>query len=130
MSDDKKLDAVLESEKGLKKLYSDLDLLDAENADNSGALIAAVGGSAVGGAASFAALYGLGTAGLSAVGITSGLAAAGALVGGGMVAGVGVLAAPVAILAVAGYAFMNSKKQARIKALQLTLSSLISEISD
>lgn len=116
MSDD--FDEILDSEAGLKKLFDDLDMLDAEVADNFSSVAAAAGGAAAGGALAFGALYGLGTVGLSAAGITSGLAAAGALIGGGMVAGIGVLAAPIAILGVAGYAIMNNKKQQRIRALQ------------
>lgn len=76
-------------------------------------LAAALGGG-LGAAGSFAALYLLGTTGLSAVGITSGLAAAGSLVGGGMVAGIGVLAAPVAILAVGGYAIVKHHNDNRL----------------
>jgi hypothetical protein len=60
------------------------------------------------------ALWGLGTAGLSAAGITSGLATAGAVVGGGMVAGIGVLATPVAGLALVGYWLMNRSKKAKL----------------
>jgi hypothetical protein len=74
---------------------------------------AALGGG-VGASASFAALYFLGTVGLSASGITSGLATAGAIVGGGMVAGVGVLAAPVAVLAVCGYALVAKRNNRRL----------------
>ncbi len=73
-------------------------------------------GAAVGGTGSFAALTTLGVSGLSAAGITSGLATAGALVGGGMVAGIGVLAAPVAILGVAGYAIAKKRKNAKLAA--------------
>lgn len=72
-------------------------------------------GAGIGGGVSFAALYTLGTVGLSAAGITSGLAAAGAAVGGGMTAGVFVLAAPVAILAVGGYAVFNHAKNKKLK---------------
>lgn len=110
-------DKNLNNEDFLKQLFDDLDKLD--TAKTSGADVGgAAAGAGVGAAASFAALYGLGIPGLSAAGITSALAAAGALVGGGMVAGVGVLAAPIALLGVAGYAVMNNKKQARIKQLQ------------
>ena len=116
MSDD--LDDILNSEESLKELYKNLDLLDSEIGDDFASVAGAAGGAAAGGAVAFGALYGLGVTGLSAAGITSGLAAAGALIGGGMVAGVGVLAAPVALLGVAGYAFMNNKKQQRIRALQ------------
>lgn len=76
--------------------------------------LSAVAGAGIGAAASFGALYGLGVTGLSAAGITSGLAAAGALVGGGMVAGIGVLAAPVAGLAVGGYAIVSSQKKKKL----------------
>ena len=72
--------------------------------------LGAAGGALLGGAGSFAALYFGGTAGLSAAGITSGLAAAGAIVGGGMAAGVFVLAAPVAILGVGGYAIVKKHR--------------------
>ena len=68
------------------------------------------GGSGVGAAASFGALYTLGTTGVSAAGITSGLATAGSIVGGGMVAGIAVLAAPVAVLGIGGYAIVKHKK--------------------
>ncbi|MCY4214456.1 MAG: hypothetical protein OXF68_12615 [Gammaproteobacteria bacterium] len=77
---------------------------------------AAVGG-ALGGSASMTALFfGGSVTGLSAAGVTSGLAAAGAWVGGGMVAGVGALAAPVAILAVGGYAIAKRRKNAKLAA--------------
>lgn len=76
---------------------------------------AAVGG-ALGASASFTALFFGGSIGLSASGITSGLAAAGTLVGGGMVAGIGVLAAPVAVLAVAGYALAKRRGNAKLAA--------------
>jgi hypothetical protein len=72
-------------------------------------------GAGAGGAISFAALYTAGTVGLSAAGITSGLAAAGGLVGGGMAAGVFVLAAPVAVLAVGGYATFSYAKNKKLK---------------
>lgn len=73
-------------------------------------------GAGVGGAGSLAALSALGVSGLSAVGITSGLATAGAFVGGGMVAGIGVLAAPIALLGVAGYAVAKHYKNAQLAA--------------
>lgn len=73
-------------------------------------------GAGAGAAISFAALYAGGAvAGLSAAGITSGLAAAGGLVGGGMAAGVFVLAAPVAILAVSGYAVFKSANSRKLR---------------
>ena len=119
MSDDNdKLDKTLDSEAGLKELFENLDMLDAEVGSDVQNVVGAAGGAAAGGAIAFGALYGLGVTGLSAAGITSGLAAAGALIGGGMVAGIGVLAAPVAILGVAGYAIMSNKRQQRIRALQ------------
>lgn len=71
-------------------------------------------GSSAGAAGSLAALYFLGTTGLSAAGITSGLATAGTVIGGGMVAGIGVLAAPVAILGVVGYALAKKHKNAKL----------------
>lgn len=74
-------------------------------------VLGGVAGMGAGAAGSFFALYALGTTGLSAVGITSGLATAGALVGGGMVAGVGVLAAPVAVVGIAGYGFLAHRKR-------------------
>lgn len=73
-------------------------------------------GSSVGGAGSLAALGALGVPGYSAAGITSGLAVAGSIVGGGMLAGIGVLAAPVAILGVAGYAITKKVKNAKLAA--------------
>jgi hypothetical protein len=78
--------------------------------------VATLVGAGMGGAGSLFALSALGVSGLSAAGITSGLATAGALVGGGMVAGIGVLAAPVAILGVIGYAFAKSQKNAKLAA--------------
>lgn len=79
--------------------------------------LAAALGAGVGGAGSLAALGALGSvAGFSAAGITSGLATAGAIVGGGMVAGIGVLAAPVALLAVGAYAISKRRKNAKIAA--------------
>jgi hypothetical protein len=110
---DKKLD----DEGVLKSIFEDLDKIDAETGSGREVTGAALG-AGVGAAASFAALYGLGVTGLSAAGITSGLAAAGALLGGGMVAGVGVLAAPIAILAVGGYAWAKHNKDQRVKQLQ------------
>lgn len=83
--------------------------------DYPGALegLGAAIGATAGGAGAFGALFLAGTTGLSAAGITSGLAAAGALVGGGMVAGIGVLAAPVAILGITGYALAKKRKNAQ-----------------
>lgn len=86
-------------------------------------------GVGVGGTASFIALYFLGTTGLSAIGITTALAAAGALVGGGMVAGIFVLAAPIAVLGIAGstiVARVNSRRliQAKETLLQEVIGKL------
>lgn len=89
--------------------------------------VATLVGAGVGGVGSLFALSSLGYAGLSAAGITSGLATAGALVGGGMVAGIGVLAAPVAILGVAGYALAKKRKNAR---LAVALGQAISKLYD
>ena len=87
----------------------------------------AITGAGLGGAASLAALSGLGVSGLSAAGITSGLATAGSLVGGGMIAGIGVLAAPVAILGIAGYGiFRHQKVKKQTAALQHALGELFS----
>ena len=86
-----------------------------------GALI----GAGVGGATSLAALSSLGIAGLSAAGITSGLATAGSLVAGGMVAGIGVLAAPIALLGLGGYALANRRKKSRmLSALNVAIEKL------
>jgi len=84
-------------------------------------------GAGVGGAGSLAALSTLGYSGLSAAGITSGLATAGLIVGGGMVAGIGVLAAPVAFLAVAGYAIAKRRNSAKLAA---ALGQAISRLYD
>ena len=75
--------------------------------------VATAVGASVGGTGSFFALSALGTAGLSASGITSGLAAAGGLVGGGMVAGIGVLAAPIALFGIGGYAIAKKRRTAK-----------------
>ena len=114
---DPDFDKKLDGEKFLKALFDDLDKIDAEVRDGSEGIGAVVGGG-VGAAGSFAALYGLGVVGLSGPGIMSGLAAAGALIGGGAAAGVGVLAAPVAVLAVGGYAVMGHNKKKRVRRLQ------------
>lgn len=82
-------------------------------------------GSGVGAAGSLAALYGLGYTGVSAAGMTSGLATAGALVGGGMLSGVFVLAAPVAILATAGYGISKKRKNAK---MSVALGTAIKEL--
>ncbi len=78
---------------------------------------AAAVGATLGGSVSLTALvFGGSVTGLSAAGITSGLAAIGAVVGGGMAAGVFVLAAPVAALAVTGYAVAKRHRNARLAA--------------
>lgn len=77
-------------------------------------------GSGIGAAGSLAALGASGVSGFSAAGITSGLATAGSIVGGGMVAGIGVLAAPVAILGIAGHAIAKKRKNAKIAAAVAT----------
>lgn len=90
--------------------------------------VATAVGAAAGGAGSLAALIlGGKVVGLSAAGISSGLAAAGALVGGGMAAGIGVLAAPVALLGVAGYALAKKHKNAK---LSIALGNAISRLYD
>ena len=82
--------------------------------------LSALLGSGAGTAGSLVALGTLGVSGFSAAGITSGLATAGSIVGGGMVAGIGVLAAPVAILGIAGYAIAKKRKNAKIAAAVAT----------
>jgi len=112
------------SEKAARKIKSILEELDS-NAPGMTEGLGALMGAGGGGAASFAALSTLGTAGLSGAGITSGLAAAGSLVGGGMVAGVGVLAAPIAILGIAGYSiFKHQKVKKQTAALQHAIAEL------
>ena len=73
-------------------------------------------GAGIGAAGSLAALSTLGVSGLSAAGITSGLATAGGVIGGGMVAGIGVLAAPIALLAVGGFWLGKKRKNAKLAA--------------
>lgn len=86
---------------------------------------AALIGSGVGASGSLVALSTLGYSGLSAAGITSGLATAGSIVGGGMIAGIGVLAAPIAVLGIAGYALAKKRKNAKLAtALGLAISKL------
>ncbi len=105
------------------------DILDALEKDYPGITegVATLFGAGIGGAGSFAALSMLGVSGLSAPGITSGLAAAGSLIGGGMVAGIGVLAAPIAALGVAGYALAKKHKNAKLAA---ALGQAISKLYD
>ena len=100
-----------EVHKEMKETIDELRRDEPEVADAAGAAV----GSTLGGAASFTVLYfGGSVVGLSAAGITSGLAAAG--LGAGMVAGIGVLAAPVAILGIAGYAFVKKRRNAKLAA--------------
>jgi len=89
-------------------------------------VLGGVTGMGIGATGSFAALYFMGVTGVSAVGITSGLAAAGALIGGGMVAGIGVLAAPVAILGIAGYGiFAHVKYKNLVQAKEALLKRAV-----
>lgn len=82
-------------------------------------------GSTTGGAISLAALSTLGISGLSAAGITTGLATAGSIIGGGMVAGIGVLAAPIALLGLGGFALAKKRKKARmLSALNVAIEKL------
>lgn len=82
-------------------------------------------GSTIGGATSLVALSTLGISGLSAAGITTGLATAGSIIGGGMVAGIGVLAAPIALLGLGGYALAKRRKKARmLSALNVAIEKL------
>ena len=88
-------------------------------------------GGALGGSASLTALItGGSVTGLSAAGITSGLAAAGAFVGGGMAAGVFVLAAPVAVLAVGGYAVAKRRRNAKLAAALRTAIERLLQIQE
>ena len=118
----------LDSIKGVLKEASEGLKIKTRNIDNSSIpdVLGAALGVGAGGVASFAALYlGGSVVGLSAAGITSGLAAAGAVVGGGMAAGVAVLAAPVAILGIAGYGVVSSY---RYKKLQDAKEELLREV--
>ena len=92
-------------------------------------VLGATVGAGLGGTASFVALYFLGTTGLSAIGITTALAAAGALVGGGMVAGLFVLAAPVAVLSVGGFAVVARVNRRRlIQTKEVLLRDIIARL--
>ncbi len=88
-----------------------LNELEKQHPNVTEGLAAAVGAS-VGATGSFILLGTLGVSGYSAVGLTTGLAAAG--MGGGMLAGMAVLAAPIAILGIAGYAIAKSKRNAQL----------------
>lgn len=85
----------------------------------------AITGAGIGAAASLTALSSLGVSGLSSVGVVSGLSAAGSLIGGGIVTGIGVLAAPVVILGIAGYSILKSNKEKKKAA---ALDKAISEL--
>ncbi|MDD3020564.1 MAG: hypothetical protein PHX61_06230 [Alphaproteobacteria bacterium] len=111
----KNLDALVPVEKVIREAESAMhDSSRTVSTSSIPEVLGGVSGMGVGAAGSFTALYFLGTTGLSAAGITSALATAGALVGGGMVAGIGVLAAPVAILGVAGYGIFAHKKYKKL----------------
>ena len=112
MSDDQIIAMKKSAQKEVKEI---LDTLENDYPGITEGVASAVG-SGLGAAASFGALYGLGVTGLSGAGITSGLAAAGSLIGGGMVAGIGVLAAPIAILGIGGYALAKKRKNAKLSA--------------
>lgn len=117
---------------GTKATQEVKDILDRLEKDYPGITegMATALGTSVGAAGSLAALYALGTTGLSAAGITSGLATAGALVGGGMVAGIGVLAAPIAILGIGGYAIAKRRKNAKLAAALATAIQKLYEIQE
>lgn len=109
-----------EQELAQKEVADTLKKLESDYPGVTEGLATAIG-SGAGAAGSLAALIlGGKVVGLSAAGITSGLGAAGALVGGGMAAGIGVLAAPVAILGVAGYALAKKRKNAKMAAALAT----------
>lgn len=114
----------LESLENVKRVLEEASeglKIKTRNIDNSSIpdVLGAALGVGTGGVASFAALYlGGSVVGLSAAGITSGLAAAGAVVGGGMAAGVAVLAAPVAILGIAGYGVVSSYRHKKLQNLK------------
>jgi len=109
-----------EQELAQKEVAETLKKLESDYPGVTEGLATAIG-SGAGAAGSLAALIlGGKVVGLSAAGITSGLGAAGALVGGGMAAGIGVLAAPVAILGVAGYALAKKRKNAKMAAALAT----------
>lgn len=106
------------------ELSSIMNKLNDNHPDAAEGLATALG-AGTGAAGSFTALVFAGTTGLSAAGITSGLAAAGAVVGGGMAAGIGVLAAPIAVLGIGGYALAKKRKNAKLAA---ALSEAISNL--
>lgn len=114
-----------EKDKAAQEVKTIIDKLSKDYPNVTEGIATAVG-AATGGAGALAALFfGGKVIGLSAPGITSGLATAGALVGGGMAAGIAVLAAPVAVLGVAGYALAKKSKNAK---LATTLSQAISNL--
>lgn len=112
------------SQDALKTVQSIIDEADKALNDTSrriddsplSEVIAGAAGVGVGAGIGFAALYlGGSVVGLSAAGLTSGLAAAGALIGGGMAAGIAVLAAPAAILGMAGVGIASYIKYEQLK---------------
>lgn len=115
----------------IKKLLSEAGSGLAEstrNIDTSSMkeVLGAVLGSGVGVTGSFAALYFAGTVGLSAVGISSGLAA----LGGTMVAGIGVLALPVVVLGVGGYALVVKRNKKRlVQAKEALLQEAVAKLA-
>lgn len=116
MSDDQIIAMKKSAQKEVKEI---LDTLENDYPGITEGVASAVG-SGLGATASFGALYGLGVTGLSGAGITSGLATAGSLVGGGMVAGIGVLAAPIVLLGIGGYALAKKRKNAKLSAALAT----------
>ncbi len=117
---------IAEKEKATKEVAEVLVKLEKDYPGVTEGIATAVG-AAAGGAGSLTALiFGGKVVGLSAAGITSGLSAAGAVVGGGMLAGIGVLAAPVAALGVAGYALAKKRKSAK---LATALSTAIAKLT-
>jgi hypothetical protein len=109
------LDALVPIERALAEAAAGLgDARRTIEASSIPELLGAALGSGFGGGIGFAALYFGGTVGVSAAGIASGLAGAGALVGGGMAAGVFVLAAPAAVLGVAGYAVVSARNHRKL----------------
>ncbi|MEQ9127257.1 hypothetical protein [Thalassospira sp.] len=105
----------------LQNIIADLNKDAPGIAEGLGAVI----GGGLGGTGSAVALSTLGYSGLSAAGITSGLATTGGVVGGGMLAGMFMFAAPVALLAIGGYAIGKNRSRARQNA---ALSSAIQKV--
>ena len=119
-----------EQEFAQKEVADTLKKLESDYPGVTEGLATAIG-SGAGAAGSLAALIlGGKVVGLSAAGITSGLSAAGALVGGGMAAGIGVLAAPVAILGIAGYALAKKRKNAKMAAALATAIGRLYDVQE